>query len=1183
MARRFVRTSSQQLNLGSSPVSGPPLTLAIRAKATSFTANPYYFTLAEAAASRWFSISVGLSGSNGLIRAIQSDNTTTAIAEHGTAAATGNWLHCVAVFAGTGSRSINYNNLTKVTETTVVGSITPGLLTIGAYRDGSFGSSNWADGDLAEAAVWDVALTDDEQAAYMRGVSPLLIRPQSLLGYWPLIDGSAPDLDRWRNRYDLTPVNTPTMGEHPPGLYSPAGSAPVPAGSTASLSADPGSYAITGSAATFRRATKVAAEYGIYAITGAATTLEAGLKLVIDAGSYAITGAAATLLRGKTVAADAGTYTITGAAAALKSARTLVASFGSYVISGAAASLFRTKPSTIIVFAGGTNITDGVDLATLKKEETNDAITSNTCTFEYKADTPPSELQEITVRRGIGTIEFAGTVLGVKQFYYGIRHNLGWRISCQDFTWLFNSTRHSQKWSGAVSATTIAQEIVALGAGGFTSTNVEASLATVTDFEIINKTRGEALKLLGEQVGATVIKIGYDLDVHFRVTPSVASLPTDITDLTKSGDELLRHSESGQIRTRQRGLGVRVRIPSLIPAGSTTVAVDSVDKLPSSGQLQVGSKILSFTAQSQTQTPSGIAGVAAAPTVALASSPAGGVLGAVRYCVTFETPDGETPPGAQSSQVTGATIAAPAAGTAAQAHLSSIGLNTPPGDYYAAGISISRSGSQMSFTLGSGAVVGERVYIFGTTTGVFDGVWTVAAVSSGVVTINGVSTAAPLSDSGYCQRITGGPLVGVYNYKLAWISALGIGALSTAFSTTAATLTTLASATPTQTTGGALTTSGSYYYYMTAYTESGDTAPFNLTSITLSGANNAVSLLISQLTNSNNWHDLRVRGARLYRGRAGEQLPRLVADFSRATLRALNAFGANWVYLDTTADTALGGLPATGDIGAAIGLTGLPAWPDARITGLAVLRTTSGGATYFLHSIISSSSTTTFLDTMSDAELVQQQPVPATTFGGHTVSLSNIATLAGATARNIYRLFNGVWRYCGTIPNNTDTTFTDSKADAELGAPIKIAGYLTGISALASDIVAGETGRLHVVRNDAAAQATVAAAMGRGDGIFEGPVLDDETLGQTALEAACDAELDTFSAAIRTVTFRSRDVNLQPGKTITFNLGGTTNIVGTFTIQRVVTSEMDIADGLFPLRTVTAGPVLATLRKTIAA
>lgn len=902
---------------------------------------------------------------------------------------------------------------------------------------------------------------------------------------------------------------------------------------------------------------------------------------VTSSGSVKAAMIATFKLAGPLVATP-GVFTMTGVDATIRPLR-LVGAEGAFSYTGQSAILRKSTPTSITVFIDGDDYTDGVEFSTLTKEESNDLLVSNTCSFDYYGDTPPEELKEIVVTRSTNETEFAGTVLTVKQFYNGIRHNIGWRISCQDFTWLFNDGRFSYKWPGAVSASTIAAAIVAFRSG-FTSTNVEGSLATVTDFEIINKTRGEALKELANRIGARTVKVDYDLDVHFRVTPAVTDLPDDIDDVAYSGDQLMRTSESGQYRTRQRGLGVRVRIPSLVPAGSTTIPVETVDNLPASGEIQVGSRTLTFTAQTNTQTPSGIAGTAAAPSVALASSPAGGVLGAVRYCVTFETPDGETPPGTQSSQVTGATIAAPSVGSANAQHSLAVAVS---GDWYSHGVTIIRSGSRMTLSGGPSTLApGARVYIFNSTTGTFDGTWTISGSSAGTPYVDGVSTSAPAGDTALLQVLTAGPLVGSYSYKFAWVSSKGISALSSAMNTTVSAVAVTSSASATATTGGALTTSSNYQYFYTAYTETSETSPLTLFGswVSLTGANNAFSLLISTLNSTSGWDDPRIRGFRLYRGRAGEVIPRLVADFSRSALQARGAFTGSWTVVDTTADASLGGLPQTGGlVGGAIGLTGLPTWSDSRVTGLMVFRTEASGSTYYPVGTVSSSAATGFFDTMSDAQLVQQAPAPTTSFGGHCVTLTSIATLTGATARNIYRLFNGVWRYCGTISDNTTTTFTDSKADEDLGAPIKIAGYLTGLTATGTDILAGEVGRLHVVRDDTVAQALVLAAMGRGNGVFEGPVLDDDTLTQTALEAACDAELEAFSSALRSVTFRSRDVDLAPGKTITIALGGTTDISGTFLIQRVVSNEFHKADGLLPLRKVTAGPVFNTLRKTLAA
>jgi hypothetical protein len=1182
MARQYSRASSQYSTVASAVVSAMPFTVSARFYPTTLAAasGEFYSIVTIAAAGENAMLIVGEDASAFKIRAQVSPSTAptaTGFPWSTNTLTVNTWHHC-ALTASTTNRDVWLNG-TKTGNTEVIGNFsTLAETTVGGFKAGATNVHNIS-GRVAEVGIWDVVLTDDELLALSKGVSPLLIRPTSLKAYWPMLDSAAPDVDRWNAGYNLTPVNSPTMADHPLVFY-PAGPRPPANLNGYSLAADIGAYALTGVAATLRRTLRLAAAIGSYVVSGTAPILRAAWKATTVVGSYAITGVAAALLKGRALAVSAGSYAITGVAVTLSRTRRLLTTVGAYVVTGVVAALRKARGTSVTVVISGTDYTPLIDMTTVKKEESNDLLMSNTASFEYYGPTPPTELQEITITRGISAKEFAGTVLGVKQFYGGIRHNIGWRITCQDFTWLFNDSRYSFKWAGAVSATTIAKAIVAFKAG-FTSTNVEASLATVTDFEIINMTRGEALKKLADQVGAVTLKVDYDLDVHFRVTPTVINLPTDITDVTRSGDELMRESNSNQIRNRQRGLGVRVRIPFYVPAGSTAVPVDSVDRLPASGELQVGSRLLTFGAQSQAQSVAGVAGTLAAPTVALASTPAGGVLGAVRYSITAVTPDGETPLGTQSSQVTGATLAAPGAGTAAVAHTGS-GGGPASGDYYTAtSVSATRSGTKVSFSM-SGAVVGARVYIYASTTGIWNGFHTLTEVSGSTCTFDGVSSSGPGSDTINVQLVTAATLIGTYSYKLGWLSPRGISALSPAFTASPATpSTTLSVSSFVGGAGGALTTASNYAYWYALLMDGGLEGPLVSITSTSTGANTKLTLTGINFTNQ---ADLRMQGVRIYRSTAGGAIPRLLLEWSRANLSTLTAgWTGSFNYDDVTADTSLGTLPASTIFGGAIGISGLPAWSDGRVTGLAVLRTEAGGSTYYLHSTINSGSVSSFLDTMPDAELVQQSPVPTTSFGGHCVDLSNIPTATGATARNIYRLLNGVWRYCGTIPDNTTTTFQDDKDDDELGEPFKVGGFLTGISATGTDIAAGEIGRLHVVRNDTVAQAAALLAIGRGDGIIEGPVIDDDDLEQTPLQTACDTAIATFKASLRSVTFRSRDVLLAPGVTITFNLGSPTNIVGTFVIQKVSTSDLDTADNLNPMRKVTAGPVLSTLRKTLAA
>lgn len=80
-------------------------------------------------------------------------------------------------------------------------------------RNNNAGSGQW-DGQLAHAAIWSDALTDDEACAYTMGRNPLFIRPQALRGYWPLDNyepsGVARDHSRFANH--ATMVNSISLG-----------------------------------------------------------------------------------------------------------------------------------------------------------------------------------------------------------------------------------------------------------------------------------------------------------------------------------------------------------------------------------------------------------------------------------------------------------------------------------------------------------------------------------------------------------------------------------------------------------------------------------------------------------------------------------------------------------------------------------------------------------------------------------------------------------------------------------------------------------------------------------------------------------------------------------------------------------------------------------------------------------
>ena len=59
----------------------------------------------------------------------------------------------------------------------------------------TFAGSYFWNGRIAEAAIWNDALTPNEQRALSRGVSPRVVRPLKLRGYWPLWGASLTEGD----------------------------------------------------------------------------------------------------------------------------------------------------------------------------------------------------------------------------------------------------------------------------------------------------------------------------------------------------------------------------------------------------------------------------------------------------------------------------------------------------------------------------------------------------------------------------------------------------------------------------------------------------------------------------------------------------------------------------------------------------------------------------------------------------------------------------------------------------------------------------------------------------------------------------------------------------------------------------------------------------------------------------
>jgi hypothetical protein len=120
---------------------------------------------------------------------------------------TNTWFAALGVFASSTSRTA-YVDTTSGTNTTNVPSYTVDSLTIGVAA----AQANTFSGDLADFAVWDVALTADDVASLTAGFKPFRVRPQHLLYYVPMVR----DVNEIRNSIAFTAsANAPVVADHP--------------------------------------------------------------------------------------------------------------------------------------------------------------------------------------------------------------------------------------------------------------------------------------------------------------------------------------------------------------------------------------------------------------------------------------------------------------------------------------------------------------------------------------------------------------------------------------------------------------------------------------------------------------------------------------------------------------------------------------------------------------------------------------------------------------------------------------------------------------------------------------------------------------------------------------------------------------------------------------------------------
>ena len=213
MARSFTAANSDALYVESAIVSSPPCTFAAWFNVSNITAAHPLIVIGDKDATQQINMrcSGNIAGDPVRINLLGASAGVVADTTSGYSAST--WQHACGVVTAVNAYAVFLNGGSKGSDTTNAGSIT--LLdrtVIGANAL----LSSFANGNIAEAAIWDVALTDAEVAILAKGFSPLLVRPQSLVFYAPLVRDNDDDLI---GGVALSANGTPGIVPHPRVLY----------------------------------------------------------------------------------------------------------------------------------------------------------------------------------------------------------------------------------------------------------------------------------------------------------------------------------------------------------------------------------------------------------------------------------------------------------------------------------------------------------------------------------------------------------------------------------------------------------------------------------------------------------------------------------------------------------------------------------------------------------------------------------------------------------------------------------------------------------------------------------------------------------------------------------------------------------------------------------------------------
>lgn len=689
---------------------------------------------------------------------------------------------------------------------------------------------------------------------------------------------------------------------------------------------------------------------------------------------------------------------------------------------------------------------------------------------------------------------FAGQVLSLEHGYTGTPANFHYDVSATDWTWSLNQRTVCQRWT-ATSATDIARAIVAAGAPNYTTTHVAAGLPVLDEFTVTNQTVSSALTQLVKRIGGYWYVDDYR-DVHVFVTERAGTPPTDLTPVHASLDALVVSNDGGQLLTRVYVEGGGSTSLTEIRPGETKIPIATAAWYdPAGGSVLSGPQRLAYTGRVVGGGGS-LVGPGAAPSASpkVTLAPGAGIESGLHdYAVTFVTATGESLAGPRVAVTCGAVPPPP---TAPSAGTPTIGPGPDPGAHLYAVTNVTATGetvpgptlsvqtgatpppaSAPTPTVSAGGGVDAGTHDYAATFVTAAGETTPGPIS-GAVTTAGIPNAAPVAILSNGPNSTPNPMTVGQSYQYAATHSLAASQSDHSQETTivgnesalvqVVAMGTLVANAPKvgivsngpNSSTSQLTVGQAYDYAATfsiatsatdhtKETTVGNDQVSTLVNATPStvGGGSVASAIVVQVPYAN---DPSVKWVHLYRRNQTTQ-PANVSSFRLETSIANVVGGGSTQYSSVTADSAIASKPAPPPNNTAISDTGsaitvaVPYAVAATVTWVHLWRRNWSTqphdiGSFRLHSSYANAAgggAFQVVDVTADTTIAARPSPPTANAAAQAlVTLTGIPRGDGTvTARKLYRRSGGAgMRLLVTIGNNSTTTYTDSTANAALGA-----------------------------------------------------------------------------------------------------------------------------------------------------